>query len=218
MVKKSLYIAANIILLLTLGAVVQIQTRGTPKIISNPLNEIPLNLDGFNGANDQYPESVYNALNADAHIFRHYQNAAGQVADLYIGYYSTAKGGRSPHTPFGCLPGAGWGIEKNEIAKLTPEGYAQYVEVNSISAVKGNLNLVMLHWYQVEGEKVLKSGIAHNLQRLKNRIFNNRSDGAFIQVSAISDFQNLNAAEANVKKLATAIIGIIPRYWPVEGT
>lgn len=210
------YYITLIILLLTLGAVANIETRGTPRVVRNSLNELPLMMEGFIGVNGQYPQSVYDVLNAETHVYRHYRNLEGMKADLYIGYYSTEKGGRSEHTPYGCLPGAGWGILKSEIVQLYPEGYSRHVEVNSIHAVKGKINVILLHWYQADGNKVLKNGVQLNLQRWKNRIVNNRSDGAFIQISAFSDAQNLDSIEANVHKLATAILKILPRYWPIE--
>ena len=215
MSQRIFYISAAI-LLLSLVAVIKIHSRGTPNLVFNPLDHIPLTIGEFEGSKDKYPESVYSVLNADTNIYRHYRNPAGQQVDLYIGYYSTEKGGRSTHTPYGCLPGSGWGILKSSYAELHPEGYDNRVEVNEILASKGQLQIILLHWYQVEGNKVLKNGIEHNLERLKNRFLNNRSDGAFIQVSAVADAGGIDKAAVAAKKLSRSLLQLLPKYWPEE--
>ena len=99
-----------IILLATIASVGAIASRVEPVVVKTNLENLPMEIAGFKATEDFLPESVYKKLNADKHVYRHYRSADGKQVDLYIGYYGTAKGGRTGHNPYACLPGAGWGV------------------------------------------------------------------------------------------------------------
>jgi EpsI family protein len=200
-----------------------ISRRGEPVVIATNLENIPMEIAGFKATEDSFPESVYKELNADKHVYRHYRSDDGRQVDLYIGYYGTAKGGRTPHNPFGCLPGAGWGIVKSHKVQLTAHRspltkyYPHGVEVNYILSQKGTIYDVVLHWYQSDRKKILSTGIQSNIQRFLGRTFYNRNDGAFIRVSVTSDQSHINEAKKLAKFFAEKILALIPNYWPIEG-
>jgi len=168
-----------IILLATITGVFLISRRGEPVVIATNLENIPMEIAGFNATEDFFSESVYKELNADLHVYRHYRSDDDRRVDLYIGYYGTAKGGRTGHNPYACLPGAGWAITDSYKIRLTGEHYPNGVDVNYILTRKGNNYEIILHWYQSAGSKVLATGIQMNIQRFTGRIFHNRNDGAF---------------------------------------
>jgi EpsI family protein len=82
-----------------------------------------MEIAGFKATEDSFSDAVYKELNADMHVYRHYRSDDGRQVDLYIGYYGTAKGGRTPHNPYGCLPGAGWGIVEDQRIDLIVDNY-----------------------------------------------------------------------------------------------
>jgi EpsI family protein len=215
MSNKSFY-TSLIILLATITLVVLISRRGEPVVVKTNLENLPMEIAGYKATEDFFSDAVYKELNADRHVYRHYRNPEGKQIDLYIGYYGTAKGGRTSHDPYGCLPGAGWGILKTRQETLRTEKYPEGVAVNYILAGKGETYETVLHWYQSEGNKVLSNGVQANVQRFIGRTFYNRNDGAFVRVSVFGNEDNLQAANSLVKSFAEKVLDLLPDYWPIE--
>lgn len=204
------------ILLCTILAVVLISQRGEPVVVKTNLENLPMEIAGFKATEDFFADSVYKELNTDRHVYRHYKNEGGRQVDLYIGYYGTAKGGRTPHEPYICLPGAGWGILDSGQMILKTNNYPNGISVNYILARKGETYESVLHWYQSAGNKVLSTGIQQNIQRFIGRVFYNRNDGAFIRVSVFGKEEHLNEANLLTKLFAGKILDLLPNYWPIE--
>ncbi len=205
-----------ILLLCASISVFLITRRGEPVVVATNLENIPMKIMGFNATKDSFPKSVYKALNADCNIYRHYVNPDGYKVDLYIGYYGTAKGGRTPHNPYACLPAEGWGIQKAHEIVLHPTNYSGGVAVNYIQAKTGESYETMLHWYQSDRNKVLRTGFEQNIQRFMGRVLRNRNDGAFVRVSVSSNKSGLTKADKKVRVFAEALLNILPQYWPTE--
>lgn len=205
-----------IILLTTIIGVFLVFQRGQPVVIEKNLKNLPMEIIGLNATEDSFSESVYKELNADIHVYRHYRGSFSPQVDLYIGYYGTAKGGRTGHNPYACLPGAGWGIMQSYKVKLAGKNYPDGVAVNYILTRKGDKYEIILHWYQSARYKVLSTGVHMNIQRFASRLFHNRNDGAFVRVSAFSVYSKTREAELLVKSFAVELLNLLPEYWPVE--
>ena len=206
------------ILLLT-GAILvmgAIASRGVPVVVQTNLENLPLRIDGYTAVRDDFPQSVYDVLRADKHVYRHYRTSAETVIDLYIGYYGTAKGGRTGHNPYACLPGAGWGVVRNEKIPLFVEYADTWEDVNYTVTQKGDRFMVMLHWYQSGGTRILDAGLKQNVHRFVSRITRNRNDGAYIQISMQVEENGVEPALAAVRRFAERMIVLLPAYWPVE--
>lgn len=215
MTKKSFFISL-IILIATIASAAKIDQRGTPLVVSTNLENLPKEIAGYTGTEDFFDDSVYGVLNADIHVYRHYRSTDGSRVDLYIGYYGTAKGGRTGHNPYACLPGAGWGIIDSHKVRLSGKVYPKGVDVNYVLARKGDIYQTMLHWYQSRGDKVIFTGIQQNIERFVGRLIHNRNDGAFVQVSVMSDKDFLEHARFKVESFAREVLALLPQYWPVE--
>lgn len=206
----------SLLLLITALLVFGMSIRGEPVVVKTNLEKLPLSMLGLLGTEDSFPDSIVKELKADKMVYRHYRSKDGRQVDLYIGYYGTAKGGRSRHVPDACLPGAGWGIIDTHKVKISSPSYPDGAEVTYILARKGDLFEVVLHWYQSAGQKVLSSGIEQNINRFFGRILYNRDDGAFIRVSSICHEDTLDLSTHETMSFAAQLLEIIPRYWPVE--
>ena len=123
---------------------------------------------------------------------------------------------RTPHNPYGCLPGAGWGIVDSKQVSLKTNNYPKGVSVNYILARKGETYESVLHWYQSAGNKVLSTGIQQNIDRFIGRTFYNRNDGAFVRVSVFGKGEYLKEANLLAKSFAEKILDLLPNYWPIE--
>ncbi len=204
------------ILLVTISLVAAIGLRGEPRVVKTNLELFPMVVKGFQGHDDSFPQTVNDALNADKQIYRHYRSGRGEQVDLYIGYYGTSKGGRTGHNPFGCLPGAGWGIIDSYPVRLKTKNYDNGVDVNYVLARKGDVYFSALYWYQSAGNRVLSTGIDQNIHRFVDRLLNNRNDGAFVRVSLFSTEQQIHEAKSLGMAFAAETLDMLPHYWPVE--
>jgi EpsI family protein len=215
MSKRPLIVSVAV-LLAALAFIVTISQRGVPRVIATNLENLPMAIGGYIGSEDRFSQAVYDELNADRNIYRHYRNEQGDQIDLYIGYYGTAKGGRTPHNPYACLPGAGWAIVKTGKVALSPPYLKERVEVNHIMAVKGKHVESIIHWYQSSGTKVLSSGISQNIHRFFSRVLFNRNDGAFVRISTLTPLDRIEDADDRILAFAQEVISLLPEYWPVE--
>lgn len=208
------YHVALIILSIGLLLSVAVGARTTPTVDVENLGQFPLEISGFNGLEDRFSDAIYAELDADATLYRHYRRNDAQV-DLYIGYYGTAKGGRSNHNPTACLPGSGWAIidEKRADISFDPE-VNQFV--TSLIATRDGAYVTMYHWYLMNSNEVAGSGLSQNVKRFKNRLMNNRDDGAYVQVSVFSNNAGLGRAQQMGLDFAREVNILLPGYWPEE--
>lgn len=171
-----------------------------------------MNIMSYQATDDQFPTGVYKALNADKNIYRHYYSEKGRQIDLYIGYYGTAKGGRSTHNPYACFSGAGWGITDT---RKIPLNLKQTSEVNYMLINKAGFYQVVLYWYQ-RGNKIMSTGWKMNIDRFNNLLMDKRNDGAFVRISINTDPEQLESAVVQAKTFARRLSAFIPDYWPEE--
>lgn len=210
------FLLSLVLLIATFFIVGAIQSRGVPKVVATNLESIPKQIGNYIGTEDYFDQSVYEELNADLHLYRHYRSPDGHQIDLYIGYYGTAKGGRTPHNPYACLPSSGWALVHTGFQSLRFPSKASRVKVNFIIAQKGTLSDSVLHWYQSAGSTVLNTGIEQNIQRFVGRLWYNRNDGAFIRVSSISSKPPDGSIDERIIVFAEMVLDLLPQYWPDE--
>ena len=216
MANQKHFLLALVSLLLTVGLILTLANRGVPMVLHTNLENLPMEIAGFIGRNDSFAPGVYDALQADLHVYRQYRSPAGAALSLYIGYYGTSKGGRTGHNPYACLPGAGWGIVEKGTVEVHPSYYPQGVKVNYVVASKDGVNNVMLHWYQTAGTRVLATGLQQNIQRFKGRVLHNRNDGAYVQVNALALESEIIDARVMARDFAQEVLELLPEYWPEE--
>jgi len=216
MISVKTFLVSVVGMLVTVTIVVLFAIRPKPVVVRTNLEYLPKEISGYIGTEDTFPESVYRELNADKHVYRHYRSGDGSQLDLYVGYYGTAKGGRTGHNPYACLPGAGWAIVDSGKVRIRQPSQSSDVEVNYVQARRDGVNTVMVHWYQTAGTTVMSTGIQQNIERFWGRLLHNRNDGAFVQISTrVSDDQVANAG-TKVRNFAGLVLQLLPEYWPVE--
>lgn len=205
-----------IIFLVAIAMVAFVASRGVPVVVETNLEEIPMEIAGYKAREDFFSETVYRALNAQVHVYRHYRSDEGKQIDMYIGYYSTARGGRTGHNPNACFSGAGWDFIDIHKIKLKASYCPDGAWVNYLLVRKGNIYEAVLHWYQSAGTKVLGSGFMQNVQRFIGRTIYNRNDGAFIRLSVTTNKEGVTEANLLLKEFGERILELLPKYWPVE--
>lgn len=214
--EKKAFVITVLLLAAALLAAGAIAARKAPEVVRTNLENIPLQIGRYKGTNDVFDQAVYDELNADRDVYRHYRSPDGRVIDLYIGYYGTAKGGRTGHNPYACLPAAGWAIVADKKIRIYT-GYTDgHDHINYTVTRKGRSYNVLLHWYQSAETAVLASGFEQNVHRFVSRVLENRSDGAYIQVSMQVEKDGIGQAFGELRAFAQKLFVILPRYWPVE--
>ncbi|KAB2890434.1 MAG: EpsI family protein [Desulfobulbaceae bacterium] len=210
------YIICLVAMILVAGAVAGIFSRHIPVVVKTNLENLPMVISGYSAVDDSFSEAVYKELNADKHLYRHYKPPTGSRVDLYIGYYGTAKGGRTGHNPYACLPGGGSVIVDTKVVNLRQSATGKSVPINYVLAKKGGENIILLHWYQTAGDTVVSSGFQQNIQRFSGRILHNRNDGAYVQITGVSSDNDVDKTRDTMVHFAEEILNLLPAYWPEE--
>jgi len=210
------YAICVVIMILSAAAVATVFSRPVPAVVQTNLEKLPMTISGYTATEDFFSDAVYNELNADKHVYRHYKAPNGDLVDLYIGYYGTAKGGRTGHNPYACLPGSGAAIVDTDVLSLKQAVTGKSVPVNYILSRKDGANTVMLHWYQTAGKTVVSTGLKQNIERFKGRILHNRNDGAFVRITTYSTDAEVQKARLRAEQFAGIVLNLLPGYWPEE--
>lgn len=209
------FLFSLLLLVLTTAMVGCLTVRRVPVVVQTNLEKLPLEIGGYTAVEGTFPESVYRELNADKNIYRHYLGGDGALS-LYIGYYGTAKGGRTGHNPYACLPGAGWSILETGMIEAGASGAGPGAPLNYVRARRDGVNTVMVHWYQTAGSRVVATGIRQNVERFRSRLLHNRNDGAFVQVTAQVQDEDVEPTLRKIQDFSAKVVELLPRYWPVE--
>ena len=193
-----------------------IDLRGVPTVVRTNLENIPLQIGPYTGKEEFFSKNVYDALHADCHVYRHYHSPDDGSVTLYVGYYGTAKGGRTGHNPFACLPASGWGIREKGTILLKPSYQPEGVLLNYILSEKGGVYNIVIHWYQSSGTKVLATGLQQNIQKFLGKVFRNRDDGAYVQISSLGNEGEIENKLDLIKSFSLHLLEFLPAYWPEE--
>jgi EpsI family protein len=88
-------------------------------------------------------------LNADDILSRAYVNQNnGEMATLFVAYFSTQRTGKAPHSPKNCLPGSGWAASQSGVVDIDVPGQTKPIRVNEYIVSRGDNESVVLYWYQ----------------------------------------------------------------------
>jgi EpsI family protein len=190
--------------------------RGPVMVAAKNLDRLPHTIADYQGTDYTFEAAVMEELDPDVSVSRQLLPPEGSGLTplfLYVGYYGTAKGGRTGHNPYACYPGAGWAIISNERVEV-PFGGRQ-VQVNQIVVRRGSEEEVVLFWYQSAGDRIIVSGLQQNLNRFFGRILHGRDDGAFVRLSAPVTGE-VGPVSEQLRSLAAQLMPELSRYWPQE--
>ncbi len=155
-------------------------SHGEPVPLRQPLEHLPMAMDGWLGQDDPLEARIVSALGVSDYAKRAYMRSGGQPVDLYVGYYKSQRTGETIHSPKNCLPGAGW--EPVRAGRLTiPMTAAPVIVVNEYLVEKGPVQYLVLYWYQSHG-RVIASEYSGKAWLVFDAITRNRTDAALVRV------------------------------------
>ncbi|MFC1809289.1 exosortase C-terminal domain/associated protein EpsI [Candidatus Omnitrophota bacterium] len=210
------FIIAIVILVIALISVhALIYVRGEYAVVEKGFYKLPMQIGEWKAESFEYDQRVYDVLNAQEHLSRNYFLPNGTKLGLYIGYYSTKRGGHPEHIPAGCYTGAGFGIESNESLVINSASGERTITVNNFYAKKGEIGEQVLFWLHNYRGVDMNTGLKQNIEKMKNKLLNRRNDGAFIRInSKVSE--NREEVLAHQKEFVAQLIDLLPDCWPVE--
>jgi EpsI family protein len=179
-----------------------------------PLAQMPVNIDGRTGTDQQFDRETLDALGAGDVLARVYaQNRLAGSIGLFIGYFPTQRTGQTIHSPKNCLPGAGWVFESSNSVDLIdvngkPHRVGEYVVSNN------EAKQFVIYWYQAHGRSVADEYMA-KIYMVIDAIRMNRTDGALVRViTPISSNENISAARSRAEKFTRQLAPLLPRFIP----
>ena len=120
-------------------------------------------------------------LTADDILSRAYVDTrTGNLATLFVAYFSTQRTGKAPHSPKNCLPGAGWISTQSGVLSIPIQGQSP-INVNKYVIARGDNESVVLYWYQAHN-RVIASEYTAKIYTVTDSIRYNRSDTALVRV------------------------------------
>jgi EpsI family protein len=203
--------AALIVALIASGAVAWwFQLRPDLDYDGSSLERLPLELGDWRGESIPLESAVESMLRADLNLQRAYHGTGSEVVWLYIGYYSTASGGRPEHTPDVCYPSAGWQIASEAVWSDDEARANEYVVERD-----GFLRLVHF-WYQSSRSSGLLGTWNVSVDQLESRVSTGRADGALVRLSTPVEEDDIEAARRRLVDFQRLLAPELAARWPSE--
>jgi EpsI family protein len=198
------------------GTALLLFARGNSDLIpvSEPLSQVPRNLDGWWGSDVQIDQETLDVLGAGDFLSRVYIDGGYRPAiGLFIGYFPTQRTGVTIHSPKNCLPGAGWAFESSQYVNLNDaEGNAH--RVGEYVIADGDDRQFVIYWYQAHGRSIANEYMA-KIYLVTDAIRLNRTDGALVRViTSIKGNENTSAARARAEAFTAKLFPMLPRFIP----
>jgi len=179
--------------------------------LRQPLDQLPMTMNRWQGRNDPFEERIVTALGVSDYLNRAYTDAGGQHVDLYIGYYQSQRTGDTIHSPKNCLPGAGW--EPVRAGTLTISMISSpSIIVNEYLIEKGPAQYLVLYWYQAHG-RVIASEYSGKAWLVLDAITRNRTDEALVRILA-STSKGEDNARADAVQFVQELYPRLNRFIP----
>ncbi len=147
-----------------------------------PLDTIPERFGAWHAIGQVPPDArTLRALVPDDYLFRVYQRDDGQQIQLLVAYFRSQRTGHAPHSPRNCLPGNGWFTNQGGRITLPALPGQAPVEVNRFIVSNGNVDAVVLYWYQTSRRSIADEYWAR-LALVWDGIRYHRTDTALVRV------------------------------------
>ncbi len=166
------------------------------------LELIPLDVDGYT-AREEYiaPESL-RLLGADTTIARSYSSGAGDIVQLFIGYFATQQENSQIHSPKHCYPGSGWDIIAESRIELRLDG--RQVPVKKLLISDGTEIHLVVYWFSMLGE-IVPDEFSLKWHQMKNALAARAQSAAFIRFSMAVTAGDTDRAEDSLARFIEMI-------------
>ncbi len=129
--------------------------------------------------NTVFSAPVLKVLRPSDYVMRSYADPQGRQIGMYVGYHDGGKDAGPIHSPRNCLPGSGWHALNSK--EMTVAAGGDTVRMVRTVYAKEREEVIFYYWYQIRGQS-LTSDWGMKLTELKNALFYQRKDAAFIRL------------------------------------
>ncbi|MBV8360480.1 MAG: EpsI family protein [Deltaproteobacteria bacterium] len=184
-----------------------------PVALRQQLDRFPFELDGWRGHDVTIPPGQLAVLRASAVIMRDYSHVSGSSVNLYVAYFAAQREGTAMHSLLHCIPGAGWEVARQSVLPISLAALGT-IEANEVIFINGNARMLVVYWYMEQG-RTERSELEGAMATLRHAVFERRTDGCLIRVSAPivqSEEKTLNVVLKFVSQSAPLLLGrFLPR-------
>jgi EpsI family protein len=202
--------------LLLAGAALVLHLRGDTDRIppSQPLSQIPNEIDGYLGTDQPIDQESLDVLGAGDFLARIYSgNPQALPVSLFVGYFPTQRTGVNIHSPKNCLPAAGWAFESSNYVYLKDANGKSH-QVGEYVISDGDHRQFVIYWYQSHGRSVANEYMAR-FYMVTDAIRLDRTDGALVRISTpIESKEEVEAARVRAEGFTAQLAPLLPRFIP----
>lgn len=167
------------------------------------------------------PEVLQNLGASDYLVCNFASDDRTQLVSVYIGYHETqirkeggGSGETSIHPPAHCLPGSGWDIIAHDKVMLDLAGLPERpAAVNRLVIARGENRQLVYYWYQERG-RVTADDWKKIIFQSWDRAREQRTDGALVRLTAPIQKGREEAADSNIREVASLMLPLLPAYVP----
>lgn len=205
------------VVLLILGTwfVIQNSSSVSAVPIKQQLASFPITLGQWHRVHASTSSAdVVEMLGVDDEIYYTYQNTAGRLITLYVGYYKSVGVSGAYHSPKNCLPGGGWGIDS-----IQPFPMSTGIEGNSSSEISemlirnGNSYQIVLYWYQNRG-RIIANEYWEKIYLVLDALRIGRRDGTFVRIMYSVQDDNIGKSSQDAGNFAELVMNNLESYLP----
>jgi len=175
--------AAAIVILVLLAQAGAYYAVSAKEVIPHiaPWSDFPAWVGDWRALNDTpMDDAVIAELRPDDYLNRNYVSPSGRVLNLFVGYFSSRRDGRAPHSPEWCLPGAGWKSLSTRVVEIELAG-GNRIPANEYVVEKTGQRCVVVYWYH-QGQKAIASELGAQLYAIPDMVLHGRTDTSLVRV------------------------------------
>jgi len=148
---KNLRFWTVVLLLAATGMFLHMRAAVDKNPPSEPLSQMPVQLAGWAGIDQQVNSETLDVLGAGDVLARLYTQAGQpEPIGLFIGYFPTQRTGQTIHSPKNCLPGSGWVFESSNSVDLIDVS-GKSLRVGEYIITNGTVKQFVIYCYQANG-------------------------------------------------------------------
>jgi len=206
---KKLVLPAVIIITLSLllGSYIYLH-KPSPVPLKKELIWFPYKIGNWSGTDSGPDYEAFKTLGADRILSRTYRTDAGRQIKLYIGYYELQEQGKEIVNYR-----TAWLHDGASLVKITA-GADEVIEVNRLIKQEGNINRLILFWYDLNGRVVTGRYTAKAYTTLDSLI-RGRTNGAMMILSSdFGEMEELPKELTVTEDFAGKIFPLLKDYLP----
>lgn len=205
---------ALVVALIVVAAVAwSFELRPPLRVDAAKLGAFPKGLDEWEAYDVPLESGVESMLRADINLQRVYLHPLGDLVWLYVGYYSTDRGGAPEHTPETCYPSSGWRIVEQRRVAIDEN---RALRANEFVVEKAGERRLVHFWYRSYRTASVLGLFGLGVDHFVGRIEAGRADGALVRISTPLDADDEITARSRLFEFARSLENQLATAWPEE--